>query len=103
MVKLREYECRGSGCEQMVRERANILLVGDHVNLFAKNPGHPYGWGTVTQVTEDEVVVERPYVHTSDYTMSGNKLISYLGNETVRLYRHADRVYDISFRTSVPK
>ncbi len=100
---MKEYEIRGaSGCEQIVRERANVLLIGDRVNLFADQPGAPFGWGTVIEVTEEEAVVVRPYVHTSDFeTTSG--LISYIGQEITRLPRQADRVYTVVFRTTVPK
>jgi hypothetical protein len=99
----KEYLTRGAeGCEKVVREKANILLVGDHVNLFADQPGAPFGWGTVIEVTEEEAVVVRPYVHTSDFaTTSG--LISYIGQEMVRLYRQDERVFDVVFRTTVPK
>ena len=86
-----------------------MLLVGDRVNLFADQPGAPFGWGTVVCVTEDEVEIERPYVHTSDFTsmagrgLLGERLISYLGTETVRLERSHSRVLTVVFRTTVPK
>ena len=102
-MELKEYEIRGaSGCEKIVHERANVLLIGDRVNLFADQPGAPFGWGTVIEVTEEEAVVVRPYVHTSDFeTTSG--LISYIGQEITRLPRNSDRVYTVVFRTTVPK
>ncbi len=102
-MDLKEYEIRGAdGCERVVHETANVLLVGDRVNLFADQPGAPYGWGTVIEVTENEVVVVRPYVHTADFTTTSG-LMSYLGQETVRLYRDSDRVFTVVFRTTVPR
>lgn len=95
--------------EKVIIEKANILLVGDRVNLFADQPGAPYGWGTVVCVTEHEVEVERPYVHTADFTIGagrgdiGERLLSYIGTETTRLPRQSDRTYTVVFRSSVPK
>jgi hypothetical protein len=107
---LKEYEIRGAeGCEKVVSERANVLLVGDRVNLFADQPGAPFGWATVTCVTEDEVELVRPYVHTGDFTMGagrgqiGERLMQYMGQEVCRLPRQSDRVYTVVFRTTVPK
>jgi hypothetical protein len=103
MPNLKEYEIRGAeGCERVVQERANVLLIGDRVNLFADQPGAPYGWGTVVEVTENEAIVVRPYVHTADFeTTSG--LMSYLGQEIVKLDRRSDRVLTVVFRTTIPR
>ena len=101
-MERKEYEIRGAdGCEKVMRETANVLLLGDRVNLFADQPGAPYGWATVVQVTEEEVTVVRPYVHTSDFSYTGG-LMSYLGQETCKLYRKSDRIFDVVFRTTVP-
>ena len=107
---LKEYEIRGAeGCERVVTERANVLLVGDRVNLFADQPGAPFGWGTVVAVTEDFAEVVRPYVHVEDFTMGagqgalGERLLSYIGQEVTRLPRQSDRTYTVVFRTVVPK
>lgn len=107
---LKEYEVRGAeSCETVVRETANVLLVGDRVNLFADQPGAPFGWGTVVSVTEEEVEVVRPYVHVSDFTVCagggeiGERVMSYMGQEFVRLYRKSDRVFSVVFRNTVPK
>ena len=110
--------------EQVVIKRANVLLVGDWVNLFADQPGAAYGWGTVVCVTEDEVEVVRPYVHTSDFSMGRgdalgrprqregldewgrwreSRLVPYVGQEVIRLPRRSDRTYTIVFRTTVPE
>ena len=103
MTNLKEYEIRGAeGCERIMHETANVLLVGDRVNLFADQPGAPFGWGTVVQVTEEEATVVRPYVHTSDFTTTSG-LISYLGQEVVKLQRSSDRVLTVVFRTTVPE
>lgn len=99
-----------AGCEQVILETANVLLVGDRVNLFADQPGAAFGWGTVVCVTEDFAEVLRPYVHVGDFTMQagkgdiGERLISYLGSETTRLPRERfGKVYHVVFRTEVPK
>lgn len=93
--------------EKMVTERANVLLVGDRVNLFADQPNAPYGWGTVVAVTEDYAEILRPYVHVGDFTLSnpgdiGERLLSYMGQEVTRLPRDSDRTYSVVFRTTVP-
>ncbi len=107
---LKEYVIRGAeGCEQIVKETANVLLVGDRINLFADQPGAPFGWGTVVAVTEHEVEVIRPYIHTSDFTVSaghgniGERLMDYIGQERCKLPRDNDRVYTVVFRNTVPK
>jgi hypothetical protein len=96
--------------EKVIIERANVLLVGDRVNLFADQPNAPYGWGTVVAVTDEFAEVLRPYVHTADFTVSnhlasggiGERLLSYIGQETTRLPRDSDRTYSVVFRTTVP-
>ncbi len=107
---LKEYEVRGAeSCEAVVRETANVLLVGDRVNLFADSPGAPYGWGTVVAVTEEIAEVYRPYIHVSDFSVAvgkgeiGERVLSYMGHEMVDLPRCSDRVYSVVFRTSIPK
>lgn len=94
--------------EKVFIETANVLLVGDRVNLFADQPGAAFGWGTVVSVTEEEVEIVRPYVHTSDFTQVagrgevGTRLMSYIGQEVTRLPRHSDRTYTVVFRARVP-
>jgi hypothetical protein len=87
--------------ENVIIERANVLLVGDVVNLFADQPGASFGWGTVVKVTEDEVEVVRPYVHTSGVQSSG-RLLSYIGQEVTKLPRQSDRTYTVVFRSAIP-
>lgn len=95
--------------EKVFVETANVLLVGDRVNLFADQPGAAFGWGTVVCVTEEEVEVVRPYVHTADFSMMagrgeiGSRIMSYIGQEVTRLPRHSDRTYTVVFRSTVPK
>jgi hypothetical protein len=48
-----------------------------------------YGVGTVTRVTDEEVIVTRPYLHTSDFSCSSG-VIPYLGWEECR-YLKMDR------------
>jgi hypothetical protein len=98
------------GTEQVQIETANVLLVGDRVNLFADQPGAAYGWGTVVMVNEDIVEIIRPHVCTSDFTMGdsrfghgGTRLMSSLGWETVRLDRSHSRKLTVVFRSTVPK
>ncbi len=98
--------------EKVIIERANVLLVGDRVNLFADQPNAPYGWGTVVAVTEDFAEVLRPYIHTADFVTDftadpatgamGERVLSYTGQETTRLPRDSDRTYSVVFRTTVP-
>lgn len=99
-----------AGCEQVILETANVLLVGDRVNLFADQPGAAFGWGTVVCVTEDYAEVLRPYVHTADFSVMagkgeiGERLLSYIGQEVTRLPREPfGKVYHVVFRTTVPK
>jgi hypothetical protein len=98
--------------EKVFVERANVMLVGDRVNLFADQPGASFGWGTVVCVTEDEVEIVRPFVHVGEYTGAGRaspvgpvgtRLLSYIGQEVTRLPRHSDRTYTVVFRASVPR
>lgn len=94
--------------EKVFIETANVLLVGDRVNLFADQPGAAYGWGTVVSVTDEEVEIVRPYVHTSDFTQTagrgevGTRVMSFIGQERTRLPRHSDRTYTVVFRSTIP-
>ena len=96
-------------CETIVIKRADALLVGDRVNLFADQPGAAYGWGTVVAVTEDFAEVVRPYVHTADFAMCtgqgqvDQRIISYLGQEVTKLPRNSVRTYSVVFRYQVPR
>lgn len=93
--------------ERVIFERANVLLVGDTVNLFADQPGAPFGWGTVVAVTHEFAEVVRPYVHLSSASVSLDpdraSSISYLGQELTKLPRDSNRLYHIVFRTTVPE
>ena len=107
----KEYEERGAakGCETVMRETANVLLVGDSINLNVDQPGAAFGWATVVAVTEEWVEVVRPYVHTSDFTTAcsggngGERLIDYIGTERFKIPRDNDHVFSVVFRTTVPK
>ena len=110
MKELKEYEARGAkGCETISHERANMLLVGDRVNLFADQPGAAYGWGTVVCVTDKFAEVVRPYVHTADFTMtagqgnSGQRIMDYIGQERVKLPLISSCIFSVVFRTTIPK
>lgn len=90
--------------EQVVTETANILLVGDRVNLFADQPGAPFGWATVVCVTPETVELVRPYIHTSDFTFGTDEaLMSYIGCEHIKLDRQHSRLLSVVFRSSIPK
>ena len=95
--------------ETVVTETANVLLVGDRVNLFADQPGASFGWATVVCVTEHTVELERPYIHTADFTMMagkgavGERLMSYIGCETTTLDRQGSRKLCVVFRCNVPR
>ena len=111
-MERRERETRGAteGCEQVMLETANVLLVGDSVNLNADSPGAAFGWATVVCVTDEAVELVRPYIHTSDFTSSGyigqnigSRVIDYIGTERIKLLRHSDRILSVVFRTLVPR
>jgi len=95
-----------SKCEQVHQETANVLLVGDRVNLFADQPGAAFGWATVVCVGEDTVELVRPYIHTSSNSYAsqgGTKLIDYVGQERIKLDRKGPRVLTVVFRSQVPE
>jgi hypothetical protein len=103
-----EEERRSTGGHEIVKqETANVLLVGDRVNLFADQPGAPYGWGTVVKVTEEWVEIIRPHVVTSDFSVSpgwqqvGEALMHSLGWETVKIDRKDKRILHVV--ATVPK
>ena len=110
-MELKEREARGAteSCEQVMQETANVLLVGDNINLNAHAAGATFGWATVVAVTEEWVEVVRPYVHTSDFTTAcsggngGERVIDYIGTERFKIPRYNDHVYSVVFRTTVPK
>lgn len=71
----------------------NTLGLGDVVSLFDDG----YGTGTVSKITNDEVHVFRPYVHTADFSMSGGEpgasaVMCYIGTETVKLWKRDYRM-----------
>ena len=68
------------------------LNYGDTVNLFEGMSEDTYGHATVTQITDEEVVLTRPYLHTSDVIYTGG-IISYMGWEVCR-YRKDDLRFD---------
>lgn len=49
-----------------------------------------YMTATVSQVTADEVILTRPYIQTADFSYTGG-VITYIGLETVKYYRHTER------------
>jgi hypothetical protein len=66
------------------------LQLGDQVQFF----DDAYSVGTVKRLTKDSVEVYRPYVHTADFVYGGDDssdVICYIGTETIKLWRDADR------------
>ena len=61
------------------------LCLRDEVLLFDA----PYGWGTVVRVWEEDSLwyaeVFRPYVHVGDFSYVGNRVLHYMGHETIIL------------------
>ncbi len=66
----------------MANVKVSTLELGDVVKLF----DGAYSYGTVQQVTEHEVFIFRPYVHTADFSYTGG-VMTYIGQETVRVWR----------------
>lgn len=62
------------------------LKLGDVVQLSEG----AYMCATVQQVTADEVILFRPYVHCADFSYSGG-VITYIGTETVKYYKDTER------------
>lgn len=53
------------------------------------NGGTPWGATIVTQVTDEEVSLFRPYGHTADFSYTGG-VIPYVGIETYKVERDRD-------------
>ena len=66
------------------------LVLGDRVRLMED----PYGWGTVVQVTEEEVHIFRVFVHVSDFVYTGG-LMHYTGHELVKVWRKDSREFTV--------
>jgi hypothetical protein len=58
------------------------LKLADVVQLFHG----PFGTATVTNVTDTEVHMERPYGMTADFSYTGG-VIAYIGHETIKYSR----------------
>jgi len=67
-----------------IKLKADELVLGDAVNLLEG----PYGWGTVVQITDEEVHIFRPYVHIGDFSYTGG-VLHYTGHELVKRYKHS--------------
>jgi hypothetical protein len=70
--------------------KASELALADVVKVF----DDAYGYATVTQVTEDEVTLFRPYVHTSDFSYTGG-VIPYVGVETTKVWRKGSTEFEL--------
>lgn len=66
----------------MKKVKVSELKLGDIIRLF----DGPYSDATVVNLYADGVKVIRPFIHTSDFTVSGPSVLHYIGTETVTLY-----------------
>jgi len=60
----------------------NEVKLGDTLKLF----DGPWGFAIVTQITDDEIIIHRPYGATSDFSYSGG-VIFYTGIEVCKYLR----------------
>lgn len=74
---------------------ATDLVLGDKVDLLG---GDPYGWGTVVQITAEEVHIFRPYVHIGDFSYTGG-VQHYIGTELVKVYKFSTRTFEADAST----
>jgi hypothetical protein len=58
------------------------LGLGDKIQLWDDDG---YGTATVTQVKDQIVLAQRPYIHTADFSYTGG-VLWYIGMETVSMY-----------------
>ena len=72
----------------MMPEQVKIcdLKLGDIVKLS----DGAYMCATVQQVTPDEIIMVRPYIHCNDFSYTGG-VITYIGQEIVKYYRQTTR------------
>jgi hypothetical protein len=86
--------------------KVSDLQLRQHVRLCEG----PYGWGVVCKITESHVYVQRPYMHTSDFSAGSTRdggthyVIDYIGTETVSLWKGDSRAVMVSLdRVHPPK
>lgn len=82
----------------MTEVNVKELDFADVVELFSDG----YGTATVRNTTEDEVILDRPYIHTSDFICTGG-VITYIGLEEVRLSKLDTRKVTLVRRGNVEK
>jgi hypothetical protein len=70
--------------------KTDELVLGDAVRLLSS----PYGWGTVVNVTDEEVHIFRPYVHIDDVEYTGG-VLHYIGTSTVKVWRQDSREFEV--------
>lgn len=75
----------------VITKKAAELKLTDQIRLFED----PYGWATVREITEEEVILTRPYIATADFSYTGG-VMTYIGLEEVKLWLGSDRVFEVS-------
>lgn len=75
----------------VTRARIKELQLADVVELFEG----PFGTGTVTQITADEVIISRPYGVTQDFSFTGGVPYSVGVERCQYLREHTDRAFKV--------
>ncbi|HEX9804595.1 MAG TPA: hypothetical protein VGA67_02850 [Candidatus Dojkabacteria bacterium] len=74
--------------------KVNELNLADVVDLELES----YSFATVENITEDDVILKRPYIHTSDFSYTGGVIV-YTGMEEVKLLKKYDsRLFKVVLR-----
>lgn len=79
---------------KMLKLKPGDMVLGDQVRCF----DGPYGWGTVVNITDDEVHIFRPFTHIGDFTYTGG-VLHYTGHELVKLFRDGKREREVDAYT----
>ena len=56
--------------------------------------GVAFGDATVKQITDEEVILDRPYTHSGDFSYTGG-VILYTGIEECRLWKGGEKKYTL--------
>ena len=67
------------------------MQLADTIRLF---DCEPYGDATVRQITEEEVLLDRPYTHSADFSYTGG-VILYTGIERCTLWKGSKKLYTL--------
>jgi hypothetical protein len=74
----------------ITRAKVTELQLADTVELFEG----PFGTGTVRQITEDQVIIARPYGVSGDFSYTGGVLFS-VGVEECRYLLSSNAVFKV--------